>query len=97
MELLPALPQEVFVRGTLRGVLARGGIVIEELDWNTTLLRISATLRSPRAQEIVLRLGIDMRTMQAEDVADRQLVSREKNGWRVRLPADRSLRLRCVL
>lgn len=97
VELLPALPQEVFVRGTLRGVLARGGIVIEELDWNTTLLRINATLRSRRAQEIILRLGIDMRTVETEDVADRKLVSREKNGWRIRLPADRSLRLRCVL
>jgi hypothetical protein len=97
VELLPALPQELFVRGTLRGLLARGGIVIEELDWNTTLLRINATLRSRRAQEIVLRLGIDMRTVEAEDVADRKLVSREKNGWRIRLPADRSLRLRCVL
>lgn len=98
IELLPALPQELFARGTLRGVLARGGVVIEELCWNTTLMtmEVKVTLRSAVAQSVNLRC-IDMGRVSAEDSADQKLISKEKTGWRINLPAGRALRLICTL
>jgi hypothetical protein len=96
LELLPALPQDQFGRGTLRGVLARGGVTVEELHWNKTLGSIYATLRSGRAQSLALRLGVDYRTVDAEDPADRSLVAKAARGrWRIDLPARRSVRLIC--
>jgi hypothetical protein len=96
IELLPALPQDKFPRGTLRGVLARGGIVVEELHWNDRLGSVNVTLRSQKAQSVVLRFGIDLRFVNAKDPKDSELVSSEKPGqWRIELPADRSVRLRC--
>ena len=93
-----ALPQDMFVRGTLRGVLARGGVVIEELCWNMTLMTMEAkvNLRSAVAQSVILRC-IDMGRVSAEDSADQKLVSKEKTGWRIHLPAGRALRLICTL
>lgn len=42
LELLPALP-ESWARGTIRGVRARGGVIVDELDWDDDGL--VATLR----------------------------------------------------
>jgi len=103
VELFPALPQELFSRGTLRGVLARGGVVVEELGWNMTLRGSSSTLyqahvrlRSSVEQALLLRLGVDMRFVKASDPEDRGRVSKEKTGWRIHLPAGRALRLCCL-
>jgi len=96
VELLPALPHEHFRRGTLRGVLARGGVVVEELHWNKTLGNVFVTLRSDRAQSLVLRFGIELRFVDAGRPGDRKRVTMEDKGrWRIDLPADRSLRLLC--
>ena len=96
VELLPALPQDKFRRGTLRGVLARGGIVVEQLHWNKTLGHVKVTLRSERAQSVKLRLGIDLRFVNAANPKDRERVTRDKPGqWSIDLPAGRSVSLNC--
>jgi len=97
IELLPALPRDRFERGTLRGVLARGGVVIEELHWNLVFGRVSVTLRSAQAQTPVLRFGIDMRFVDAEDPAEKNRVFRQaRRGWKIDLPAGKSVKLRCA-
>jgi hypothetical protein len=93
--LLPALPQEKFTRGTLRGLLARGGIVIEELDWNKTLGQVNVTLRSQETQSVKLRLGVDLRFVNAANAQDRELVSGTKDKWTIELPAGKSVSLHC--
>jgi len=96
VELLPALPQDKFKRGTLRGVLARGGIVVEQLHWNKTLGHVKVTLRSERAQSVKLRFGIDLRFVNAANPKDRERVTRDKPGqWSIDLPAGRSVSLNC--
>jgi hypothetical protein len=96
IEFLPALPQDKFGRETLRGVLARGGVTVEELHWNKTLGNVFVTLRSGRAQSLVLRFGVELRFVDAENPADRNLVSKAARGrWRIELPANRSVRLLC--
>jgi len=96
IELLPALPQDKFGRGTLRGVLARGGVTVEELHWNKTLGNVFVTLRSGRTQSLVLRFGVELRFVDTENPADRNLVSKAARGrWRIELPANRSVRLLC--
>jgi tetratricopeptide (TPR) repeat protein len=96
VELLPALPQDNFTRGTLRGALARGGIVVEELNWNKTLGYVNVTLRSQETQSVKLRFGIDLRFVNAADAKDRELVTGDKPGqWNIDLPAGKSVRLLC--
>jgi hypothetical protein len=96
VEALPALPQDRFERGTLRGLLARGGVTIEELHWNLAFGRIFLTLRSAREQSLIVRFGLNVRSVEADDPADRKRVMpKDKGSWRVGLPAGRSVRLRC--
>lgn len=96
IELLPALPQDKFIRGTLRGVLARGGIVVEQLHWNKTLGKVNVTLRSEQAQSVKLRFGVDLRFVNAADPKDRKIVTQDKPGqWIIDLPAGRSVHLNC--
>jgi len=96
IEVLPAMPSEKFRRGTLSGVLARGGITVERLHWNLLLGHVNLTLRSGKAQKITLRSGYRMRYLQADDPADRGLVSErsEQFEWQVDLPAGRAIKLR---
>ena len=95
VEVLPALPQEKFRRGTIRGVLARGGVTVEELHWNMTLREIRVTLRSRQAQAVTLRSGVQVRFMHLEDANEQQFVTREagKDGWRIDLPAGKPISL----
>lgn len=96
IELLPAIPQDRFIRGTLKGVKARGGITVEQLHWNKTLGHVKVTLRSEKAQSIKLRFGIDLRFVNAVDDSDRHRVSYQKKGqWNISLPAGRSVGLNC--
>lgn len=98
IELLPALPIEKFKRGTLRGLLARGGIVVEELHWNDTLRYVDVSLRSQKSQSVKLRFGIDMRFVNAVNSKDRKRVTSEKPGqWKVDLPEGKTIDLRCRL
>ncbi len=93
--LLPALPQEKFPRGRLRGLLARGGIVIEELNWNKILGQVNVTLRSQETQSVKLRLGVDLRFVNAANAQDGELVSGTKDKWTIKLPAGKSVSLLC--
>jgi hypothetical protein len=55
------------------------------------------TLRSAKAQTTVLRFGIDVRFVEAEDPAEKNRVSREaRRGWKIDLPAGKSVKLRCA-
>ena len=97
LELLPALPQDKFIRGTLRGLKARGGITVEELNWNITLGAVKAILYSEKEQSIKLRLGTDMRYLNAADPDYTNRVSKlRKNEWKVNIPAGKSFVLNCV-
>jgi alpha-L-fucosidase 2 len=96
LELLPALPQDKFIRGTLRGVKARGGILVEELTWNKTLGSVKARLYSEKEQTIKFRLGVDMRYVRAAEAADANRVTKIKKGeWKVELPGGRPFKLQC--
>jgi hypothetical protein len=96
VELLPALPQDQFIRGTLRGVQARGGITVEELTWNKTLGSVKAILHSEKEQTISFRLGVDMRFARAAEKEDAaRVMSIRKGEWRVDLPAGRPLKIQC--
>jgi len=96
LELLPALPREMFQRGTIRGCLARGGITVEELHWNHIHGRVNVTLRSNETQEITLRFGPHLRFVNAVDPADRGAVVRSEPGvWRIKLPAGKPVQLAC--
>ncbi|WP_246277633.1 glycosyl hydrolase family 95 catalytic domain-containing protein [Phytohabitans rumicis] len=52
VDLLPALPAGL-PTGAIHGVLCRGGVTIEELGWDTDVLRVR--LRSPVAQDVSVR------------------------------------------
>ena len=96
VEVLPALPVEKFRRGTLRGVLARGGVVVEELHWNLAQGRVNVTLRSERSQSVTLRSGVRVRFLHAEDPDEQKLITRQadRGGWRIDLPAAKPISLR---
>ena len=97
LELLPALPQDKFIRGTLRGLKARGGITVEELNWNITLGAVKIILYSEKEQSIKLRLGTDMRYLNAADPDYTNRVSKlMKNEWKVDIPAGKSFVLNCI-
>jgi len=88
--------QDRFIRGTLKGVKARGGITVEQLHWNKTLGHVKVILRSEKAQSVKLRFGIDLRFVNAVDDSDRHRVSYQKKGqWNISLPAGRSVGLNC--
>jgi alpha-L-fucosidase 2 len=94
IELLPALPQDKFIRGTLRGVKARGGITLDELNWNKTLGVVKVVLHSEKEQSIKLRMGIDMRSLNAANHDDAHRVTKlRKCEWKVDIPAGRSFGL----
>ena len=54
IELLPALPEQ-WSEGTIEGVLARGAIEVERLEWNSDEVKVA--LRSKMNQTIQLELG----------------------------------------
>jgi alpha-L-fucosidase 2 len=98
VELLPALPQDRFPRGVLRGVLARGGATIVELRWDMPARRIDVTLWSARPQQLTLRCGAPMRSIEVLGPSDVKLLSHEaKRGWQVRLEANQTVRLTCSI
>lgn len=75
---------------------ARGGIVVEQFHCNKMLRTVNITLCSKRAQSVKLRFGIDLRFVNAADIKDRELVTRDKPGQLIiDLPAGRSVRLHC--
>jgi len=56
IELLPALPAELG-KGCIRGVLCRGGVTVEELEWDVEAGSVIAVLRSRTSQTVKVRSG----------------------------------------
>jgi len=90
--LLPALPADALARGTLRGVLARGRVVVEELHWNVLRRRVSVRLRSEEAQDVDLSCGIPIRSARS---ADGEADALGDATWRVHVPAGRAVSVVC--
>ncbi|RKL67117.1 alpha-L-fucosidase [Salipaludibacillus neizhouensis] len=59
VELLPALPEEI-ARGSITGILGRGQVKVENLEWDLLNKKVSISLLSGKDQEIelCLRQGI---------------------------------------
>ncbi|HKK17973.1 MAG TPA: glycoside hydrolase N-terminal domain-containing protein [Opitutales bacterium] len=60
IRLLPALPEQ-WPEGSIEGVLARGAIEIERMEWNPE--EVEVALRSDETQTITLELGGTLRTV----------------------------------
>lgn len=96
LEILPALPQDKFQRGCLRGLLARGGIIVEELNWNKILGTVNVQIKSVTDQQIVFRLGVDMRFIRAGKKEDADSVKPLGKGKaEVKLQKDKTLLINC--
>jgi len=101
LELLPAWPGSRFPRGTARGILARGGVTVEELCWDLTERRLSVRLRSSRAQSVRLLCRVPLRSegpvsesaaaqprrVASLDEPEAARVARPGEEWRLDLPA----------
>ncbi|WP_416147401.1 glycosyl hydrolase family 95 catalytic domain-containing protein [Salipaludibacillus sp. HK11] len=59
LELLPALPSEI-KKGSITGILGRGQITVEKLEWDLDQKSVRVSLRSGKDQqiEVSLKLGI---------------------------------------
>ncbi len=80
IEVLPALPQDQFIRGCLKGVIARGGVKVEELNWNKILGQVNVVLNSSTNQTITFRLGVDMRYIRSGERDQSASVRQIKKG-----------------
>ncbi|SDZ19092.1 Glycosyl hydrolase family 65, N-terminal domain [Evansella caseinilytica] len=60
LELLPAVPAELS-KGTIKGMLGRGQLLLEELTWDLAAKKISVTVTSRKDQvvDIIVRQGIE--------------------------------------
>jgi len=98
LHVLGALPAEHLPAGTIQGVLARGGIVIESLAWDIPAGRLSLTLQSPRVQTIALRGPCPIASLSAtQGEAMLTRPARAEGPWSVDLPAGRSVTLEAAL
>lgn len=96
LEILPALPQDKFRRGCLRGLIARGGITVEELNWNKILGAVNVALNSVKNQTITFRLGVDMRYIRAAERDQSAMVRQIRKGEaEVDLQAGIPLKISC--
>ena len=95
--LLPALPDDALRRGTLRGVRARGGLVVEELHWNLLFRRIGLRVRSVREQTVRLSGGIPFRQVRADGERPAEIEPLGDACWRVVLAADEPVSLTCSM
>ncbi|MHC5057642.1 MAG: glycosyl hydrolase family 95 catalytic domain-containing protein [Planctomycetota bacterium] len=96
LHLLPALPTDRLPTGTLTGIRARGGVTVEMLHWNMRTRNVTVHLRADSAHELVLSCRRPLRAIRPLDLSAEELgLARVENGWRVSLPADASVRLRC--
>ena len=96
LDLLPALPKAL-PRGILTGIMARGRIHIDRLEWNRPEGRIDIELTSRIAQTITVRLPAGT-TITSAEVTDAGAAIEESddgpNCRRLALPAGRAVRLR---
>jgi len=90
VELLPALPS-AWPTGTIEGVLCRGQIEVQRLQWSQD--RIQARLRSGRRQTIGLALPTDARQVRVERGDAKVNPSDRPNAWTLALPAGKAVEL----
>ena len=96
LHLLPALPTDRLPAGTLAGVRARGGVTVEMLHWNMRMRNVTVHLRAVHAHELVLSCRHAQRSVRPLDLSAEEIdLARVENGWRVALPSDTTVRLRC--
>jgi hypothetical protein len=95
LDLLRSIPPG-WREGSIRGILARGQIEIEHLQWNQTTGVVTLELTSAVSQEITLRLpeGRDIEALQVvEGSAEVKASPRGVNARQVSLPAKEKVRL----
>jgi len=90
VELLPALPS-AWPSGTIEGVLCRGQIEVQRLQWSKD--RIRARLRSAKQQTIVLALPADARQVRVERGDAKVNPSDRPNAWTLTLPPGKVVEL----
>jgi len=95
LDLLRSIPP-TWLKGSVHGILVRGQIVIEHLQWNQTAGVVNLELTSAVSQEITLRLPGSTRINTAEVVAGDATIresSQGANARQVSLPAGKTVRL----
>ena len=90
VDLLPALPR-AWPSGTIEGVLCRGQIEVQRLEWSED--RIQARLRSTRQQTVVLALPADAGQVRVQRGDAKVKPSDRPNAWTLALPAGQAVEL----
>ena len=96
LDLLPALP-EALPRGALKGIMARGQIHIDKLEWDRPAGRVELRLTSRIEQTIILRLPSGARITSAEvSEGEAEIAEAEDtaNCRELRLPARETVGVR---
>jgi len=88
LQLLPALPK-AWPTGTIEGVLCRGQIEVRRLQWNPDGLE--ATLRSGKAQTVLLDLPAEVSTITVEGKGAKVAKADATNQRQLMLPAKREV------
>jgi len=88
IKLLPALPN-AWPRGTIEGVLCHGQIEVHRLHW--TPERIEATLRSDKAQTVLLELPTRISTITVQGSGAKVAKAGSPNQCKLTLPVAREI------
>ncbi len=97
VEFLPALPEKL-PKGSVTGMLCRGRIEIESLQWDMKTGTVYAILRSAIAQKITVKLPKEIDSIKITKGSSG--LSKSPLGakyWKVSLPADESVTLAIAL
>lgn len=98
LHVLAALPADNLPAGTIQGVLARGGVVIESLTWDIPAARFSLTLKSPHVQTIALRGPRAIASLSAsQGRATLNAPASPAAPWQIDLPANSTVTLEATL
>jgi hypothetical protein len=84
LQLLPALPT-AWPTGTIEGVLCRGQIEVRRLQWNPDGLEV--TLRSGKAQTVLLELPAEISAITVEGKGGKVAKGTLANQRKLTLPA----------
>jgi len=88
LQLLPALPK-AWPTGTIEGVLCRGQIEVRRLQWNPDALEV--TLRSGKAQTVLLELPAAISAITVEGKGAKVAKADSTNQRKLTLPAARDV------
>ena len=95
LQLLPTLP-DVWPKGAVRGILARGGLHIRRLAWDVEVGRIDLELTSRLKQDLTVSLPAHLPIRSLEIVQGDAAVARatpNRNGRTLNLPAEGPVRV----